>query len=221
MFRVVSIYTAKGGLHDMITAQLQEVMPDVQVCELTDAALLGRVMTDGGVEKPTMRRMLHLFQAAAQSGADLVLSSCSTVGDAAELAEKIYDFPLMRIDEAMVTKAVREYRRIAVLASVETTLGPTERFLRSMAKREGKEITVKKYLAKGAIEAAFSGDGLKHNELVRAKAMEIQDVDVILLAQASLMTMEKSVEECTGIPTLSSPRLCAELIAGKRAEGLL
>lgn len=221
MFKVVSIYTAKGGLHDMITAQFQEVMSDVQVCELTDAALLGRVMEDKGVEKPTMRRMLHLFQAAAQSGADLVLSSCSTVGDAAELAQKVYDFPLIRIDEAMVTKAVREYSRIAVLASVETTLGPTERFLNSMAEKEGKKITVQKYLAKGAIEAAFSGDGEKHNELVLAKAMEIQNMDVILLAQASLMTMEKSVAEHTGLPTLSSPRLCAELIAEKRAEGLL
>ena len=63
--------------------------------------------------------------------------------------------------------------------------------------------------------------GEKHNELVLAKAMEIQNMDVILLAQASLMTMEKSVAEHTGLPTLSSPRLCAELIAEKRAEGLL
>ena len=154
--------------------------------------------------------MNHYFHAAADTGADLIISACSSVGDLAEEASKFLPIPLLRIDHAMIKKAIETGNRIGVLASLNTTLNPTVRYVYSIAEEMNKQVEVISCVADGAYEANNNGNSELHDKLLEQSAIGMVDkVDVLILAQGSMAKMEQRLHEITGIPVYSSPKLCA------------
>src|SRR5690606_5902524 len=103
--------------------------------------------------------------------------------------------------------AVQKGKRIGVIATLRTTLEPTANLVQRRAALVGKEIEINARLCEGAFEALMGGDAAKHDELV-AKALRqlMQEVDVILLAQASMArVVDTLADEDKGVPILASP----------------
>lgn len=221
MYKVAAIYTAKGNLYDLISGVLNAEMDDIETVDIVDGQLLNQVIADQGVSKATVRRFLRHCDAAVDAGADMILSTCSSVGDAADVASLVYDIPVVKIDDAMVHEAVENYTKIAVLASQPMTIPATVSFIKKVATAQGKEVEVVPAVADGAFAAAMSGDGQKHNDLVVEKAKSLKDVDVFVLAQASMMRVQDRLIQETGKPVIASPELCAKQIKAKRASGEL
>ena len=93
------------------------------------------------------------YKMAVDLGADYILNTCSSVGEIASAARNILETPILKIDEPMAKQAVRNFQKIAVLATLPTTLKPTINLIKSQAQILGKSVTVIDGLAKGAYEA--------------------------------------------------------------------
>jgi hypothetical protein len=133
-----------------------------------------------------------------------VLVTCSSIGEAAEQAGAQVDVPVLRVDAPMAADAVRIAAdgrgRIAVLATLESTLGPTGRLVERAA--DGAPVTVTTTVVPGAAERADAGDRNGADELIAA-AVRAADADVVVLAQASMAGAAASAG--VHVPVLISP----------------
>jgi Asp/Glu/hydantoin racemase len=210
-FVFVSVETI---INDLIAQQI----PDATVIHFVDSDVLATVVRDGKITEDSANRMVHLAKAAELAGADIIFSACSSLGPSLDAVEKAVSIPVVKIDEAMAKKAATEGTRIAVMATLPSTLEPTSNLISKWAKTLGRELDLNKVLATGAFDILMKGDRPGHDEIVIAKAMEVaQTVDMIVLSQASMNRLAPILNEKTGIPVLSSPQMgvayLAELVA--------
>ena len=120
-------------------AFLKEKVPGVRVEFITDSTLLTDVRANGGPSQAVIDRMTLYAKAAEISGADLIVNSCSTVGEVADIYAKEVNVPVMKIDLPMAQEAVRLGTKIALIATLETTLGPSQRLIEKVGAEQGKK----------------------------------------------------------------------------------
>ena len=210
MKKVVAVHTAMA-LVEPLTKIFRQLMPEVKLNHIADDSLIQEVIANNEVTPAVRRRLLSYYQAAADSGADVVFNTCSSVGDVADMASGICPIPVFRIDAPMAAKAVASAQRIGVISTLPTTLAPTRRLLENAAKAAGRDITLVDGLADGAFQAGQSGDSETHDRLIAEAAMKIcEKVDLFVLAQGSMARMEQRLSAMTGKPVLSSPVLGVE-----------
>lgn len=171
---------------------------------LVDPRLLATAVRSGVDERVHDAVAAHAAHLAAQ-GADAVLVTCSSIGEAAEAAAPSAVVPVVRVDAAMASSARRIAAagggRIAVLATLAATLGPTSRLL---ARDDGAEVHVRSAIVDGALAAREAGDERRHDELIaQAVRSAAADADVVVLAQASMAAA--AALSAVAVPVLSSP----------------
>ena len=203
------------GLPPIFSDLAEELVPDADVFHIVDETLLGITRRTGALTPSTRRRVLGYVESAAEAGADLVVVTCSSIGPAVDASHAFVDVPVLRIDEPMADEAVRLGTRIGVLATLATTLEPTADLVARRGREAGKDVAVVARLCDGAFEALATGDRERHDELVRAGLRELLvDVDVVVLAQASMARVVETVpDEDRSVPILSSPRLGMQRVA--------
>ena len=188
-----------------LTRLFNEMAPDVTVRNIIDDSMLPEVMANGGVTPGVLRRYCTYAVQAEASGADLILSQCSSVGEAADIARTMVTIPIVKIDERMAEVACQMGSRIAVLATASSTMGPTTRMLSRTAERLGKRITIVEELRTDAFERMLAGDRKGHNELLLGRIRDLYSrVDVVVCAQGSMLALKPDLGE-TPIPVLMSP----------------
>lgn len=184
-------------------ADLSAAEPDATAVHVVDADLLATAIRSGvdeAVEAAVAQHLRHL----AAAGADAVLVTCSSLGEAVDLAAAASGVPVIRVDRAMAARAVdlAAGGRIAVLATLEATLGPTGRILESAAAEAASRPTVSARVVEGAAAARSEGDDATHDRLV-AEAVASADADVVVLAQASMAPAAERAH--VDVPVLTSP----------------
>jgi Asp/Glu/hydantoin racemase len=207
------------NVEPVFTNLFSELLPDVQVIDFIDSDVLAAVNRDGGINQSHIRRMVHLAQAAEDAGVDLIFSACSSLGPSMDVARKMVRTPIIKIDDAMTQKAVESANTIGVMATVPTTLGPTIDLLNQQAEIQNKTIQVKPHLVDGAWNILLSGDRPRYENMVLdgAKTLASQ-VELIVLAQASMSRLAPMLANKTGMQVLSSPRLAVEYVKSLLAE---
>jgi Asp/Glu/hydantoin racemase len=191
----------------------KELIPDVEVIDFVDSHILADVRQVGHVEPRHIQRMCYMAQAAEAAGADLIFSACSSLGPSMDVARKLVNVPIIKIDDAMTQRAIELGSRIGVMATVPTTLQPTVDLIQQWAQMAEKSVEVKQYLCEGAFDVLMGGNRDQHDQMVLAGAMELApQVDLIVLAQASMSRLAPMLSEKTGKQVLSSPRLAAEYV---------
>ena len=174
---------------------------------MVDESLIQQTITVGKLQKVTVRRLIGMVESASAIGVDGVLVTCSSIGPAASIAAQLFPFPVVRIDDAMAEKAVRQGGRIGVLATLRTTLEPTTALLRAKSAAAGLETKIEESLCDGAFEAVVAGDTEKHDRMVSQALQELAGkVDLVVLAQASMARVLQQMPE-QPVPILSSPEL--------------
>jgi len=194
----------------------KEHLAGVDVFHMLDESLIRNTIALGGLSKLTIRRLLGMIESAHQGGADAVMVTCSSIGEGVAIAREQFDFPILRVDEAMAEKAVETGGRIGVAATLRTTLEPTVALLRETAARAGRDVQIVPQLSDGAFERLIAGDAPQHDRMLAAALSELRkEVDVIVLAQASMARVAAQFTG-PGPRILSSPEL-----AIRRAHELL
>ena len=218
MRTIAAIYTGVA-LVKPLSDQLKEALPGYRIMNILDDSMIAEIIAEGRLTASVRRRLYSYYDAAASAGAELILNTCSSIGEAVYDARDFIPVPIVRIDEAMARRAVAEGSRIAVLATLSTTIDPTIALLRRCAAEAGKTITTISAVAEGAFPAITAGDAATHDRLLAETAKKVAaDCDVILLAQGSMGRMEAPLRELTGKTVYSSPRLAIEMVK-KMLEG--
>lgn len=209
MARTLALIHTSPTLTPMFSALCEEQMPETTIFHMVDESLIKDTIREGRLRRVTMRRLLMMIESANLSGADAVMVTCSSIGAGVALGQQLFDFPVIRVDEAMAEAAVRAGRRIGVVATLRTTLEPTIALLREKAVEAGREIEIVDSLCDGAFEAVLAGDVATHDRIVGHALLEdMRGVDVVVLAQASMSRVLKTLPpDALEMPVLSSPAL--------------
>lgn len=197
-----------------------EMLPGVRIFHILDEPLLERLKQRGHLAPEDSERLLQHAALAQQIGACLALVTCSSISPAVDSVRPRAPIPILKIDEAMVARAVEIGGRIGVVATAPTTLEPTRQALQAEATRRGRKVAVELVLVEGAMPALLAGDVATHDSLVRASVLTLQSrVDAVVLAQASMARVLEVLPEAErSIPVLSSPHLALERVRSSLGE---
>lgn len=118
-------------------------------------------------------------------GADAVLLTCSTLGEAVGLAARDLPMPVLRVDAALAAAAVAAGGPVIVLCAAGTTTAPTRLLFEQLAMATGASVEVR--LVPDAWEAFRAGDTDRYFALV-AEAADGAAAEgaTVALAQASM-----------------------------------
>jgi len=204
---LVSVFARLGG----------EMLPGVQLLHILDEPILERIRLRGaGLAAEDGERLYEHVAMAQQVGARAVLVTCSTISPCVDDVRPRAAIPVLKIDEAMIERAVALGARIGVVATAPTTLEPTRKLLLAQAARVGKPIETELVLVENAMAALMAGDGAAHDRLVNTAALDLaRRVDVVILAQASMARALDALPEAERpVPILASPQLALERVKG-------
>ena len=190
-----------------------EILPGVTVYQIIDDSLIREINGNGGPTYGVRRRLYQYYQQAESLGVDVILNQCSSVGEVADEIRPFIRVPTVKIDEAMAEKAVTLGRRIAVVATVPTTVGPSVRLLEQKAREASREIEIEIHLIKDAMMILIEkGDAEPHNRMaLREVETAARSCDAVVLAQGSMTVLLPLLGHIQK-PVLTSPRLGIERV---------
>jgi hypothetical protein len=208
MTRVGLLHTVPA-LAETFAVALSEASPGIDVVDIVDPELLSTAVRDGVTPALAASVAARIDELVGQN-VEAILVTCSSIAEAAEAASA--PVPVLRVDAPMAEKAVAIARRvaeeesrtgrIAVLATLQATIGPTGRLLERAA--SGSDVGVDVTVVDGAADARARGDSGEHDRLVLDAILEFAGrADVIVLAQASMAAALGDTD--VPVPVLSSP----------------
>lgn len=161
--------------------------PDVRVFNIMDDSLLEEAL-DHNVAPPAVVRRIHFYVAAAEAmGADVVMCSCTSMGDPIHLARKNASIPVFNIDEPMARQAVKMGRRFGIVATVPTSPAATRKQLEAAAREAKASIKVEVVLNEKAFKHLLKNEMAEHDEIIHREMDRLaKRVDVLVLGQISL-----------------------------------
>ena len=209
--KVALVYTSTTPeLIELVEKEVGDVLPrETEVASYQDPSILAEVRDAGYVTAPPAARLVGMYMTAVSEGADAILNLCSSVGEVADAAQDIARYtgiPIVRVDEEMCREAVRQGKRIGVMATLPTTLNPTKNTILRVAREMNRQVE----LVEELVDGGFGLDQEQFKALMSEYAGTIADkVDVILFAQGSMAYCEEYIHEKYGKVVLSSPRFGA------------
>lgn len=213
MTKTLAIIHTTPATIDPLKALAAEILPDYMVINLVDDSILPQLARNQGNVGEVEDRLIQYAKIASTNGADVILEACSSVGEVVAKMGEAVQIPVVRIDDAMAEQAIARATRIGVAATLATTLNPTMRLLQSKANAAGKQIEIKTALAETAYRKLMAGDREGHDADLASTLLElVKDVDVVVLAQASMARVVPNLPADVQDKFLSSPRLGMERV---------
>lgn len=174
---------------------------------IVDGTLLDDLAERGEVDADLAERVATRVGEAAAGGADLVLCTCSSIGEVAEVAGRAAGIAVQRVDRAMAELAVETGSRIVLLATLESTFEASRRLVQSVADEKGKVVEIREVLVEGAWGLLTGGDNDGYmRRIADVLGREARSADVVVLAQASMAGASELVGNLD-VAVLSSPEL--------------
>ncbi|MGG3562690.1 aspartate/glutamate racemase family protein [Neobacillus rhizosphaerae] len=191
----------------------EKYLANYEIINFLDDSILPSLLSTGGNIEKIEHKLIQYSIFAKEAEADIILFACSSVGEVAVKAEQKVSIPVERIDEAMAEQAIHQGDKIAVIATLSTTLNPTVALLKQKADIYNMSPQIITLLANEAYTALTNGDKEMHdtilaNEIDRLAA----EVDIVVLAQASMARVlvqlpEKVKDKCLTSPELGMKRV--------------
>lgn len=209
MVKIALIHTVKSVLNTF-EGRVKEALGDVKVVNTLDEYLASDPAERGEFTIENMNRLYSFLKCAEMTEADAVVVTCSTLSPTVEKIKPFIKTPVITIDGAMLKMAVELGTKITILATADSTVGPTKSGLLNEARKLNKDIELSIMVCPDAYNAIKAGDKEYHDEVLKRKALEIKQQDVVILAQASMAHLEDSIAKICGCTVLSSPRMCID-----------
>jgi len=195
--------------------------PGVEIHTMLDTSLLADTMAAGKVTPTTANRLLSYVREAEQAGADMLLLTCTSMGEGMAHVAEFSSLPTLCITEPMMKQALDSGNRVGIIGTVPTSPAQIIAPLMEEAARRGlgeEDLTVVVEVVEEAFAARGRGDTPEHDRLVSAALAKMtaeHEVDSILFAQAS---MTNTVFDDPGVPVLtlgaSAFEAATEMLAG-------
>jgi hypothetical protein len=176
----------------------------IPVRHYVEEGILHRAKVAGAVTPEMRVEVERAVLTAFEDGATVLLCTCSTIGPFVEEMKEAVPGALLRVDRPMARLAIAAADRIAVVASLRSTLAPTRALILDEAEKARKTVALTDVVCKSAWGQFEEGDRegylLEVGEAVRSVA---ERVGAVVLAQASMMGAEAYAP--VSIPVYSSP----------------
>lgn len=192
----------------VVQKYVEEIMPEVTVAHAGDDSVQNTNLEApvGTIPKANYRKFVTFAGFLEDYGVDLILLACSTFSRAVEYAAPMINVPMLQIDRPMMDLAVRDGRRVGLVATLPSTVPSSERLLRLAAADAGREVEVKTVLSAEAFTQLRAGHPEKHNEILLEEIDRLsKEVDAIVLAQVSMTALEPMLGS-TRVPVYNSGR---------------
>lgn len=212
MKKIACVHTGMGALPGVMEKAFRETVGEVKCYHILDSGLIGDIVENGGMNPQIEARLEALFTAAASVQPDVLICTCSSIGEAAEAFASAHpETNVLRVDYPMAQFAAENGRKVAVLATLATTVQPSVRLVERLAKENGRDVEVISAVAEGAFEAMMEGNMEKAADKVLNTAVNLcAGADIILLAQASMSNFADALKKELGDAVmLDSPASCA------------
>ncbi|MEG2203579.1 MAG: Asp/Glu racemase [Oscillospiraceae bacterium] len=198
MKRIALLHTVKS-VADSFEGRLRAAIPqeELLIHNLLDDFLASDANARGVFTPENHNRLLLDLKACELTGAALIA------------------VPVVAIDDAMSRRAVTLGAKLTVMATAQSTVGPTCDKLRRDAAQAGRTPELSVVVCTAAMDALRRGDLPAHDRLLKEAALATHPgllVVVVVLAQASMAHLEREISGICGCATLSSPALCIEEI---------
>lgn len=204
MKKIAMLHTSSATLA-MMQQLIADIMPEVEVMHLVEESMIKQVMKAGGVTPNIAARIADYVHIAEKADCDIFITACSSIGTAVEQCQFLTPLQLARIDSAMVKEAIEKGERIAVLATVATTLKPTLDYVQRKIQESGKPRAVTPILMEEAFHALLAGEMDTHDRIVAdGLKTAFSQADVVMLAQASMTRVLQQLPT-PPVPVLTSP----------------
>jgi Asp/Glu/hydantoin racemase len=208
--RITVIHTSPATV-DVFARLLREALPGARVGNLLDDSILPELRDNGGDVAAIRPRWTEYVRIARGLGSDVVLNACSSIGELCEPVGRELGVPIVRVDANMARRAIARGRRVAVVATLASTLRPTTALLVDTATGEERDTDVTPTLVDGAYEALMAGDQAGHDDrLAAALASACASADAVVLAQASMARVLPRLTPQARDKCLVSPPLAVE-----------
>jgi Asp/Glu/hydantoin racemase len=208
-----------------IQKYLDEIIPEVEVVHWVDDTIQNTnfACEPGIIPKKNYAKFVQGALSQEEYGVDLILLACSTFNRAVEFARPMVNVPMLQLDRPMMDLAVRDSKRVGLLATVPTTVPASQRLLTNAAMDAGKIIDIHVRLCSEAFHVLKAGDPEKHNEMLLEEIDKLSgEVDAIVLAQISMSALEPRLTD-TRVPVYNSGRTgvekVRELLEATKAKG--
>ena len=214
--RVAFVHTV-GFLADEFRKLMRAEQPGVDAFHILNESLLQDLLR-GAPPAQVHRRVAEQLMLAADAGAGMIVMTCSSTSPGVDVARKMTDLPILKIDDPMAAQAVRSGRRIGLMCTATSTVAPSTALLQAHAAQQEREIQVRPEVNAAAYQALLAGDRATHDRLVRDAATRLaREVDVLVLAQASLAHLAGPLAQELACPVLASPPLLMRELARRLA----
>ncbi|WP_275559419.1 aspartate/glutamate racemase family protein [Streptomyces sp. 5-6(2022)] len=188
--------------------------PEARPWNLLDDRLLVDANTAGGLNERLRRRMLRLIEHAVEGGAQAVLLTCSSYGEVAEVARKLWTVPVLKSDESMFQAALAgPYEHLGVAASTPPAVPAALAQLDQLSARIRPDNPIR-------VTAALSETAAKA-PTPRQAAQQLADalhaagadaVQAVLMAQYSLAPAGPELSDLLGVPVLDGAGAAARAL---------
>ena len=179
--------------------------PEARISNLLDDGLFAWVRETGGVVPEMYDVFRTLTRYIESRGADGILFTCSAFREVIDTCIAEFNLPILKPNDAMIEQALAAGSRIAIVATVGPTIPSISAEILEMASARGQTVELVPFVVEDAFDALAGGDAARHDALVAARAREIKDCDVIVLAQFTLSRAVPAVAAVSAIPVFNSP----------------
>jgi Asp/Glu/hydantoin racemase len=210
--RVAFVHTV-GFLAEEFRRLMRTELPDVDCFHTMNESLLQDLLRG---EEPALvyRRVVEQILLAGDAKASLIVMTCSSTSPAVDIARRLVKIPILKIDDPMAAEAVRIGTRIGLMCTATSTVTPSTALLQAHADEQGRQVSIHVEVNAPAYAALMSGDRAAHDALVLEAATKLaREVDVLVLAQASLAPLRDRLAETVACPVLASPPLLMRELA--------
>lgn len=201
----IVLFSVHKDAMDAAVRAFEADWPEARISNLLDDGLFAWVRQTGGVV-PEMHDVFRtLTRYMVSRGADGILFTCSAFRECIDNCIAEFNLPILKPNDAMIEQALDAGSRIAVMATVGPTIPSISAEINEIAAARSRKVELVPYVVDGAFDALAGGDPARHDALVSARAKEIRDCDVIVLAQFTLSRAVPAVQAVSRIPVLNSP----------------
>lgn len=204
MTRIALVHATRVAI-DPIEKAARHNWPEVETISILEEGLSVDRRKSPLLSDDLSQRIAALTRYAESTGANGVLFTCSAFGPAIDDAARESMIPVMKPNEAMFDAAFAYGDRIAMIYTFPPAAEGMEQEFQEAAQKRESSAQLSSYFCENALAALQAGRVAEHHNLIATTAAEIEDADVIMLAQFSMADAASAVRSATPIPVLTSP----------------
>jgi Asp/Glu/hydantoin racemase len=185
----------------------------VEIIHLLDETIWHELRETGELHPGIKRRVCFYAFIAQEADAGALLTTCSSLSPCFDIAQRLVDVPLIRLDLPVIERAIDIGSNVGLVATAQSTIQPYIDLVGKVAEEKGvKAIPIDLFCA-NALDALKNNEIEKHDKIVIdtiKKGIAHAGMDVIVLCQASLHRVLPQLEGSIDLPLLSALPLAVE-----------